>query len=70
MNKKQTTFGQPESKKKVQKPVMTMSMAHSDKFAMQDQLACKLRAHYNQVLNEEVPEQLHQLLKELEAKSK
>jgi Anti-sigma factor NepR len=59
----------PEDPIKVTPQNMTQSKLDFPHVAMQDLLGDKLRAYYNEVAKEPVPDRFDQLLKELEARS-
>jgi hypothetical protein len=59
----------PEDLHKVTPESMTKSKQDKAPIAMQDLLGDKLKAYYNEVAREPVPDRFDQLLKELEARS-
>jgi Anti-sigma factor NepR len=57
-------------KKKLPEETSTNSGAEAKRISMHDLVGEKLRAYYDQVASEPVPDRFEQLLKQLEAKSK
>jgi hypothetical protein len=69
MTGKRRSGPQSEDPNKVTPQTMNQSKQDSPAIAMQDLLGDKLRAYYNEVAREPVPDRFDQLLKELEARS-
>jgi Anti-sigma factor NepR len=67
--KRRSNTNMPGDPVKVSPVNMTQPKQDALPIAMQDLLGDKLRAYYNEVAREPVPDRFEQLLKELEARS-